>query len=203
MAKKPRPQRTLEELRSASDHVAYEWDMLTAAVQGVARVLKIYQQLQVSPASTTLTDLAIFLIPATSTALVESAALHLRALTHFAYPERGPCHPDDVLAEDFLPNWEDVRPAFPEALAPVSGRVGTEVAHISYRRLPLAASEMTWPIGEMVRALTLILQEFVKHVPPDRVSARWVARAPEGGPKQFEDLPMFFPRWPLPTAPKG
>lgn len=99
---KPRKTRTDEELRAASLHLAYEWDALTAALGGILKV----NDATASDLNTLTERLHLLTV---WSAIYESFALHARSLMHFAYPD-SPIFPEDVLALDYISEWETVRP---------------------------------------------------------------------------------------------
>ena len=148
--------RTNDELREASRHLSYEFHTFTVALRGVV--------VMQNPSSIeTLT-----LLTQAGTALFESLAIHARSLVHFAYPE-SPVYPNDILAEDYIPEWETVRPPMAPALSNVKGRVATEFAHLSYRRIPLTEGAMKWPVSEIANGLLDVMRAFVANVSPDKV----------------------------------
>jgi hypothetical protein len=177
--------RSTDELRAAAKHLAYEWQALTAAIVGILRSRR------------TPPDLAsVTLLTSAGTALIESAAIHTRSLLHFAYPT-GAIHLDDVLAEDFVAAWPTIRPPWPAALDAIRGRVGTEFAHLSYRRIPLTEEAMQWPFGEIMTALAATFQVFVANVDPEKLGDNVDPPADaEVSPGQ-DGLPIVFPRWPF------
>ena len=77
-----RPVRSKEELRQASDHLYYEIYMFQMLVQSMAS--------------------GIAGRSAINNALLESFAIHLRALMGFFYPDN-PCN-DDIITEDIFAN---------------------------------------------------------------------------------------------------
>jgi hypothetical protein len=133
-------------------------------------------------------------------ALIDSMAIHARTLIHFAYPD-GQVHADDVLAEDFVPNWNDKRPPWPDALVDVRSRVATEVAHLSYRRIGLTEEEvLKWDLMGLLGAVAKAMTVFGACLPVELADPPVDAPAAGGPPKAPGALPFVIPRWPSPSG---
>jgi hypothetical protein len=142
-----RPNRTPDELRLASKHLNYEVMMF----EETSRALE----------SRTLTDVHKY-------AFLESFTIHARALVFFFFAENG--HPTDVLATDFFPdatNWRAAhkRSDIPVALAKVGGRVGKEIAHLTYDRLGIDYEASKWDVTAMRQAMMAVVKDFAGSVP--------------------------------------
>ncbi len=94
----PRPQRSIDELRAGKAHLAHEFHAFSAAIAGIVSAHK-------QPPD--LTSITLYAVG--GKALFDSMAIHARSLIHFAYPE-GQVHTDDILAEDYVPDWKGKRP---------------------------------------------------------------------------------------------
>src|SRR5947209_2707252 len=72
-------------------------------------------------------------------ALIESCALHARALIHFLWREGA--HKEDGFAADYFEpgRWAALRPPKESTIIGVDDRVGGEIAHLSYKRTRLTA----------------------------------------------------------------
>ena len=180
-----RPTRANEELVEASRHLNYEFHTFTVALRGVI----VMQQ----PSSIeTLT-----LLTQAGAALFESFAIHARSLMHFAYPAY-PIYPNDILAEDYIPEWETVRPPMAPALSNVKGRVAAEFAHLSYRRIPLTEAAMKWQVSEIANGLLDVMRAFLANVLPEKVDPALLLKV---NPKDSAIAPgtiplMGMPQWP-------
>jgi hypothetical protein len=187
MSKRPKvllcASRSLEELRAAKAHIVFESQCFMGALGGLLEANK-----QPPDIGMTLAVLRF------RQALVDSMVIHARALIHFAYPE-APIFPDDILAQDFIPDWDNKRPAWPVALDSWRRRVGTEVAHLSYKRLPLSETEVSqWPLKEFLDLKVEMLQVFAANLPPELADPP--APAPPASPAVPGALPLIVPRWP-------
>jgi hypothetical protein len=98
---------------------------------------------------------------------IESFGLHVRALRDFLYAGRD--KPGDAIAADFFDDpldWKRVRRKEPRALRPVSNRVGTEMAHLSYGR---PSPSNSWDYESIWEAVSEVLRDFLDHAEPTRV----------------------------------
>lgn len=187
-SRKPRPKRSLKELREAKAHVSFELSGFMSAIIGIANGLKQPPDFMTVPLLTV------------RQALIDSMAIHARTLIHFAYPD-GQVHTDDVLAEDFLPDWDAKRPLWPDALADVRSRVATEVAHLSYRRIGLTEEEvLKWDLMGLLGAVAKAMTVFGANLPKELADPPVDAPAPGGPPKVPGALPFVIPRWPSPSG---
>jgi hypothetical protein len=105
-----------------------------------------------------------FLDMPTRNAQVESFAVHARALTDFLYDVKR-MKPTDALAIDYVPNgWTP--PARPAILDTVKPRVGSEIAHLSYKRVGMTDDERQWEYVSVWNALAAVLRAFVAQASP-------------------------------------
>jgi len=149
-----RKERTEEELRKASEHLCYEIWML----QAVARELlsgRVGQRVL-------------------NNALIESFAIHTRNLLDFLYS--GNPWEDDVIAEDFFPpaeDWAKERPEKSELLGKIHGRVGKEVAHLTYGRLYVTREAKKWDFRTIADDINKTFERFLAIVPKHLLGDRW------------------------------
>jgi len=155
----PRPKRTVEQLRAASEHLHYEVSMFDATGRALGGGL-------FGPG------------PATN-AFLESFTIHTRALLQFLFPKDP--KPDDVLAEDYFENpsaWLELRGELPEALGIVNRRVGKEIAHLTYARLDVTPETKGWNIPVIWEAVLRLMQTFAKNAPRGQLGPSWQAPDP-------------------------
>jgi hypothetical protein len=105
-----------------------------------------------------------FLDMATRNAQVESFAIHTRALLDFLYGVRR--QPTDAIASDFVPRGWNAG-SKPKILDSVKPRVGSEIAHMSYRRVGLTDAERQWHYLEVWDALAATLTRFANDASAD------------------------------------
>lgn len=150
MASSPSPVRTPgrsdEDLRVAAKHVGYEMRMLFNA--SIALQMLRFDLSRVA-------DLTI------QNALVESFAVHARAVLHFFYPVNP--HKDDVIAEHFFTDqslWVKHRPPLTPTLENVRDKANIQVAHISYRRTEFTGDKKLWMHGQITVDIYQVLDVF-------------------------------------------
>jgi hypothetical protein len=179
----PRAARSFDDLRAAKAHIVFESQCFMGALGGLLDANKQPPDIGVT--------LAVLRF---RQALVDSMVIHARALIHFAYPET-PIFPDDILAKDFIPDWDSKRPVWPAALDSWRRRVGTEVAHLSYKRLPLSETEISqWPLREFVELKFEVFRIFVANLPAELADSS--VSVPPASPSAPGSLPLIIPRWP-------
>ena len=134
--------RSEDELIKALDHLNYEYSML----------LNVSEALR--------SNLA--LNPLLRNVLLESFAIHFRALVDFLYrPDNA--RPDDMVAEDFLGDenrWSEVRPTISPVLRSSRDRAHKEIAHLTYARLEVTESEKGWPFSEITTEIQRLMNLF-------------------------------------------
>lgn len=136
---KTRKLRQPDELKAASHHVWYEFTMFAYVAQHpVDRTSQGFLNL-----------------------VVQSFALHLRNVIDFLYP--GKVNNDWMIARDFVPDWDNVRPEITDRLEKAKRRVHKEIVHLSYDRIKVTKDAKQWDrvaIAEDIqRALIVFDQE--------------------------------------------
>lgn len=107
-------------------------------------------------------------------ALIESFAIHVRALFHFFYDEKG--QQDDVVAVDFFSapsDWESVRPPCTELLERSKKLSNKEAAHPAYANQNVILEAKQWPFMPISLDIQKIVDVFINTVPKDLIGARW------------------------------
>jgi hypothetical protein len=137
-----RARRTKDELRGASNHLAYEIQMLRVVANSLAS--------GIAGESSPMANV-----------LIESFTIHARNLLYFRYADKP--WEDDVIAEDFFASaddWRDARPQEPSVLSNLRGRVGKEVAHLTYARLAVTAETKGWAFLDIAAAFQAATEKF-------------------------------------------
>ncbi len=151
----PRKRRSDEVLKAASDHLCYEYWMFRELTQGLAQGATQPGWMH--------------------NALVESWAVHLRAIVDFLYPPKS-LNPDDVVASDFFENpseWEAALPAMSETLVRGRKRAAKEIVHLSYRRIGINHEDKQWHFVALAREVEPLIALFLHHVPKSKLGPRW------------------------------
>lgn len=142
------PKRTARRLSRFSErHLRYEIDMLFATGQALHRTRPGFVQY----------------------ALLESFALHLRALIEFPYGEKR--QDDDVGAEEYVADekaWLRDRKALPRRLAAARTRANKQMAHLTLKRYQTGPRK-AWPVGQLMRDIAVPLGVFAKHAVRSRL----------------------------------
>ena len=84
---------------------------------------------------------------------VEGFGLHLRNLIEFFYPSSP--HADDVLAVDYVANWDTKRPAITPLLESARARANKELHHLTAQRIAGRPSHKEWDfdrVGQELKA---------------------------------------------------
>lgn len=141
-----------EKLQSASDDVQYELWMLFEVTSELVANAAVHNERN----------------PFMYNALIESFCIHARNLLHFLYGKR---QRDDVMAEDFIPNWSDVRPVIPSSLQTIRNQVSKHAAHLTYSRSK-TKPVWDWRIisNEIVRIFN---SSFLPRIDADSLGERW------------------------------
>jgi len=142
----PRKPRTTKELREASSHLFYEFQMLVTLARGMQS--------------------GICGTSSINNAVLEAFGIHVRALIWFFYSSDP--RDDDVVAEDFLSEphqWSTARPPLTPVLDRAKQRAGKEIAHLTYARLGVTAEQKLWEFMPIATDIDLLLRKFLELVP--------------------------------------
>jgi hypothetical protein len=172
----------VETLRAISEHVHYEIEMLCSVRDALGDHMWIGVEGE-------------YLKSTARNALIESFAIHTRALIDFLYFD--PRRASDVVVTDFFTpaEWQAIVDAPDQVDPPWSTRVprnvrsqkdspailearrrtNTEIAHLSYDRLDVEPDDKPWPVADIVEALGTDLFRFVDQVAPGRVADNFKA----------------------------
>ncbi len=157
-----------DEIRSfADEHLLYEISMVAGLTRRLARFRTLLTSRPPDATRDGLTDELFHLTG--RNADIEAFTVHTRVLLDFLYRDRR--KQNDAMAADFFSDgsWPQVRPEKTASLAKVHRRVGTEIAHLSYRRAA-SAEPQEWPYGEIWHDLSHVLRVFVDNADQDRLS---------------------------------
>jgi hypothetical protein len=161
----------VDELRTyADEHLFYEVWMAAALAERMSRQAALFDAglaERHGPLAKELLDLA------GRNADIESFATHVRNLLAFLYPNKPKA--GDVTALEYFANssdWQAVRPSRPKSLMVVNQRVPIEIGHLSFGRA--RRKDKAWDYRAMWLDLATVLDAFVEHVPPDRVSTEFL-----------------------------
>ena len=124
-------------------------------------------------------------------ALIESCAIHSRALVKFLYPFEStrPPKPTDAIADDFFvtPNeWKNACPKIPKELDyDTFGKYADkQIAHIIYSD----EDKYQWNFTLIANALQPILEKFVELVQPEQLGDRWSSQLKHQTGSRWETL---------------
>jgi hypothetical protein len=138
------------ELQAASNHLYYEIWMLISAAEAILPNM----------------DDAIL-----KNALLESFAIHVRALIDFFFPPSS-AKPTDVLCTDFTAT-ASYSSTLPPKLTEVRNRVHKEVAHLTYDRQLVSEEAKKWNLGIILSEMLPIAKAFVDNLPSYLLGDRW------------------------------
>jgi hypothetical protein len=127
----------------------------------------------------------------TEMALVESFALHTRALSDFFYKEkRARQHPDDAFAFDFFDkpdrSWNLAPPQGPwlrgikrSARDPQDrvDRFGEQLGHLMFKQPAISDYASGWPVAQVTQEVGVALVAFIHAVADSNVSSDFKAKA--------------------------
>jgi hypothetical protein len=149
-----RRKRTEADLVQVSEHLHYEFSMLTSIAGGLSSGIAGQSPML--------------------NAMLESFVIHMRSITEFLYNDNP--RSDDVIADDFFEKpgkWRELRPRQSELLRISKERAGKEIAHLTYGRLDVTPDTKPWPFIEISNEITQIMNTFIDHVPEARLGPRW------------------------------
>lgn len=169
MTNKQRVQRTNEEFRTITNRLFYEWQMLASSAEMLQSV----------------TEQLI------ENALIESCAIHSRALVKFFYSFEGtrPPQSTDAIADDFFmtPNeWKNTCPKMPKELDyDTFGKYADkQIAHIIYSD----EDKHQWNFTVVANALQPILEKFMELAQPEQLGDRWSSQLKHQTGSRWETL---------------
>lgn len=145
-----------DKLKEASNHLWYEIWMFQRLVPGMASGIAGEGVL--------------------NNAMLESFAIHVRALIHFFYAENP--QRDDVVAAHFFVDparWKAICPPMTRVLAVAKKRADKEVAHLTYARQKVTADKKPWTFVPIYQDLQKPISIFLGAIPKDLLGARWAA----------------------------
>ena len=85
--------------------------------------------------------------------------MHFRNLLDFFYP--GNLKTDDVVAADYVADWEQRRPTITADLNDARKRANKEVAHLTAARIPGPVPEKAWKPLELADLLRPVVDAFL------------------------------------------
>ena len=96
---------------------------------------------------------------------IDSLLIRLRTIIEFLY-RKGRGFPSDVIALDFVPNWE---PPDDRLLAEQKELIDTTLVHLSTKQMPKLISEVEFAWEDIYRHTMHALLLFFEKAPPDLV----------------------------------
>ena len=117
-------------------------------------------------------------------ALIESCAIHARALVQFLFTRQAESklRSDDAIAEDFLDvpdEWQHALPSLPRELDRdnLSIFVNKQIAHITYTESlgdhPINKGHHDWDFAAVTDVIQPTLEEFISRVSRDKLGDYW------------------------------
>lgn len=103
--------------------------------------------------------------------LIESFAIHFRAIYDFAY-SGSRARTDDVIAEDFFADpakWQSLRPSVDTSIESERTRVGKMVAHFTYVKAQTPINENEWDFARLINPIYSVMKSFIANVPDDLI----------------------------------
>ena len=158
----PTMTKTQDDLKKASEHLHYEWDMLNYLAQAMSE-----RRLGKAQGN----EDAVL-----SNAMIESFAVHVRNLIFFLFTEEPKL--DDVLATHFVSDPAAFKTACgvkSEILKNAQSRAGKEVAHLTYDRLKFTAETRAWRFVEIATEVHRVMKIFLQHADQSTLSETWAA----------------------------
>ena len=143
------------DLVAESEHLAYE----------IAMLLGTAEELQTAPES----DI-------TKNALLESFAIHARSLFAFYFGGRRYC--SDVIAQDYVDDWNTVRPGISPILNDVKSRTDKEIVHLTTERMPGIQLLKNWNYGDISHEFHNVTRIFIQHAKPQKMGPDFLELIP-------------------------
>ena len=164
MVKPSRKPRSADELRTISNRLFYEWQMLTELAHALG--------------TNVVNDKLV------KNAFIESAAIHGRTLKKFLYADDGGNLQDtDAIAEDFFSNrrneWYAARPERPSALEYNTFGIfaDLQIAHLIYSDTKgkgiIDQGHKDWDFTEVADAIQPAIEKFISLVQREQLGDRW------------------------------
>ena len=94
---------------------------------------------------------------------IEVCLFHLRNLIDFFYLSNP--RPDDVVAADYLANWENDRPPFSVALDAARERANKELAHLTTKRKAGTPPDKAWDFPSLSADMRVVVNKFLSLSP--------------------------------------
>jgi hypothetical protein len=109
-----------------------------------------------------------------NSSLLESFAIHVRALIGFFYSDGH--RKDDIIAEHFFTNpsdWQKICPQKTELLDRAKKRADKEVAHLTYTRLNITPEQKHWDFLKIYNDLQVLIELFLNSIPVEVLGSKW------------------------------
>lgn len=90
---------------------------------------------------------------------IENTVLHLRNLIEFFYPANP--RADDVLAIDYVGDWDSKRPAITPLLEKARARAGKELHHLTAQRIDGHQPHKAWGFATIREDLRVVIKAFI------------------------------------------
>lgn len=117
-------------------------------------------------------------------ALIESCAIHSRALVKFLYSSEGTRSPqsDDAIAEDFFDDpveWLNIRPTMSDVLSYANFGLfaDKQIAHIVYsneENIQIIDENKRWDFIDISNAIQPAIEEFIGSIQLEQLGDRWL-----------------------------
>jgi hypothetical protein len=148
-----RKPRTENELQRSLDNLSYEISMFQRLTQGMLSGIAGEGVI--------------------NNALLESFAIHVRALLGFFYSENS--QDDDVIAEDFFlepDKWKNNRPLKTETLKNANRKANKEIVHLTYERLNVTTDQKPWEFDKIANDLQVVIGFFLNSIPSNLLNPK-------------------------------
>jgi hypothetical protein len=126
----------------------------------------------------------------TEMALVESFALHTRALSDFFYTEKRGRHADNAFAFDFFDHPQQWRRVAPPQGPWLSGikrtarnpqdrvdRFGEQLGHLTFKQPAVSDYARGWPVAQVTHEIGVVLRAFIHAVADAKVASDFKNKA--------------------------
>ncbi|MFA6475791.1 MAG: hypothetical protein WCV68_00070 [Candidatus Paceibacterota bacterium] len=96
--------------------------------------------------------------------LLESLSAHTRTLIEFFYDDKDEKYPNDLVAQDLLPNtinWKTERPQITELLKEARNKADKQVAHLSLWRIKIERdNKKAWNWNDVSKDMEKVVKKF-------------------------------------------